>query len=137
GEAVLPVANRDLAAKLQDQGLHHLLQQAPLLHLTTRPQLWAQWLEREGLAEINAYRGMRFDQFSMIISAVISGLGIGLLPSYLIEDETRSGVLVPLSDTPMATEFNYYVVMPEAGQADPTAQLFQAWIMGQIRRPAV
>lgn len=137
GETVVPVANRALAAVLQDKGLDQILQQAPLLHLTTRPQLWADWLQREGLAEINAYRGMRFDQFSMIISAVISGLGIGLLPSYLIEGETSSGVLVPLSAAPMATEFNYYVVTPEGGQANPTAQLFQNWIMGQTRRDPV
>src|SRR5438105_3379587 len=56
-----------------------------LLHLATRPRLWSQWLEWAGLPGETAYRGHRFDQFSMIIEAAVAGMGYALLPRYLIE----------------------------------------------------
>lgn len=132
-EAVLPVAGRALAADLGLTGPADLVR-APLLHLTGRPGLWADWCDARGVAGINAYAGLRFDQFSMVISAVLAGLGVGLLPSYLIERETRSGDLVALSAEPLPTEAGYFVMVPEGRQAHPGAVAFRDWILGQVGR---
>jgi len=51
-----------------------------LLHQTTRPMLWADWFEQEGVPAPQALRGPRFEQFAMIAQAAISGLGVALLP---------------------------------------------------------
>ena len=45
-----------------------------LLHQTTRPMLWADWFEQEGVPAPQALRGPRFEQFAMIAQAAISGL---------------------------------------------------------------
>lgn len=132
-EAVVPVANRDLAADLLAGGAADL-SRATLLHMTARPRLWTQWFDHCGQPEAPAWRGPRFDQFTMIISAVSAGLGVGLVPSYLIEQETASGELVVLSDRPMPTDNAYYVVIPEGKQAHRATRLFQDWILGQVRR---
>jgi LysR family glycine cleavage system transcriptional activator len=82
-ESILPVANRRLAA--QDAGVMPAnLVDKSLLHLATRPKLWAQWFELMGISPEMAYRGHRFDQFSMIIEAAVAGIGYALLPRYLI-----------------------------------------------------
>lgn len=137
-EAVVPVANRDLAAVLLAKGAADLseadLSGSTLLHMTARPRLWTQWFDHCGQPEARAWRGPRFDQFTMIISAVSAGLGVGLVPSYLIEQETASGELVVLSDRPMLTDNAYYVVIPEGKQAHRATRLFQDWILGQVRR---
>lgn len=75
--------------------------------------MWAQWFESCGVEGQSAYRGHRFEQFSMVIGAALAGLGFALLPLYLIEQELRSGELVLLFEKPMRTENEYYLVVPE------------------------
>lgn len=131
-EIVLPIASasvvRDLDAKTPAD-----LVDAPLIHLTTRPRLWLQWFEANGVSTDRGFRGNRFDQFSMMISAVQANMGVALLPSYLIEDEVQAGTLVPVFDLPMATEFGYYVVLPENRQHNIVANAFKDWLLGQVR----
>ncbi|NTF45516.1 LysR family transcriptional regulator [Rhizobium rhizogenes] len=134
-ETVLPVASRQLAGRLKLGGPEDL-SLAPLLHLTTRPKLWAQWFDLHKLPTEHAYPGARFDQFSMIIAAAISGLGVALLPTYLIEEELQTGALLPLFELPMSTENSYYVVMPEKKQTNEIAMLFQDWLVSQVTPPS-
>jgi LysR family transcriptional regulator, glycine cleavage system transcriptional activator len=125
-ENVVPVASRAMADGLVSRNPS----EAPLLHLTSRPRLWSQWFERYGGAEV--WRGQRFDQFSMVIAAAIAGLGVALLPNYLIEAELAEGTLVTLLDAPMETENAYYIVIPEGRQGHRASQLFRHWILGQV-----
>ncbi len=105
----------------------------PLLHLDTRPKLWEDWFTRSEVATEHSYRGHRFDQFSMVIAAALAGLGVALLPSYLIEEEIAAGRLVIVADLPMETEFSYYVVVPEDKSSNDLSLAFQSWIMRQVR----
>lgn len=57
----------------------------------------------------------------------------GLLPTYLIEGELRSKDLVPVLDLPMSTENAYYVVRPETKRMHQGADLFEAWLLSQVR----
>ena len=133
-EIVLPIASaalfKDLNAKIPADLIN-----APLLHLTTRPRLWQQWFEANASSTDRGFRGNRFDQFSMMIGAVQADMGVALLPSYLIEDDIRAGTLIPIFDLPMATEFSYYVVLPETRQHNVVANAFKDWILRQVSRP--
>jgi LysR family glycine cleavage system transcriptional activator len=130
-EVILPAASPDLIrawslAEPKD------LEGAPLLHLATRPKLWAQWFEMSGGATDTAYRGHRFDQFSMVIESAVAGLGFALLPRYLIEQELASGRLAVVFDRPMQTENSYYLVVPEGKLENPLSQAFRAWIAAEV-----
>lgn len=107
----------------------------PLLHVTTRPKLWTEWLEMNGVTADNAYQGSRFDQFSMIIEAAASGIGFALLPKYLIEAEIASGRLEIVFDIPLQTDKSYYVALPEGRQDNALARAFQAWLLDQVGKP--
>ena len=135
GEEVLPMASPGL---LNHVGLTapSALAEAPLLHLTTRPHLWTQWLDRHGQVNEGNYRGSRFDQFSMIIAAAIAGLGIALLPTYLIEEEIGTGSLVPAFDLPLRTENAYYLVTPEGRRSNAAATGFRDWLIADLARQA-
>ena len=71
--------------------------QLRLLHLVTRPDAWRCWFDAAQLSEANAIRGCRFDIQSALISAASSGLGVALLPKFLIADHLHSGTLRVLS----------------------------------------
>lgn len=133
-EIVLPVASTTLMRDLHARTPADLID-VPLLHLTTRPRLWPQWFEAHGVGTDRSFRGNRFDQFSMMIGAVQADMGVALLPSYLIEDDIRAGRLVPVFDLPMATEFGYYVVLPQNRQHNAVANAFKDWLFTQVSRP--
>ena len=130
-ETVIPAASAELAKRYRIDGGPDFTQM-PLLHLTTRPKLWSDFSRLQELGIENAYHGLRFDQFSMMVSAAISGLGAALLPTYLIEEELRSGLLTPLLPTTMRTENAYYVVRPEEKQSHPVAEEFQSWLLSEV-----
>ena len=130
-ERVVPVANPSVLDRL-DLKTPDDLGRAPLIHHTTRPLLWTQWFQSQSLTLDNGFSGIRFDQFSMIIGATLAGMGVSLLPTYLIEDEIRSGSLRPVFDCPMETEFGYYVILPEGRRSNAIANAFKDWIIGQV-----
>ncbi|RST85054.1 LysR family transcriptional regulator [Aquibium carbonis] len=135
-EVILPVASPALAAS-SGVAVPEDLDGQPLLHLATRPKLWADWSRMTGLGLEHVYRGHRFDQFAMIIEAAVRGMGHALLPLYLIEDEIASGRLEVLFDQPMTTDLGYYVVLPEAKQDNALAQAFLSWLLAQVGQPVV
>jgi DNA-binding transcriptional LysR family regulator len=62
-------------------------EKAPLLHTSSRPTSWQEYLEKVGF-EGRPYLTRRyFDQFSMVILAVQASLGIGLFLKYLVKRE--------------------------------------------------
>lgn len=134
-EVILPV----MAPALFDRGMPAEpgdLASMPLLHLTTRPSLWVEWFQLNRVADGNAYGGSRFDQFSMIIEAASRGMGVALLPSYLIENELAAGSLKIAFDLPLTTENSYYTVLPEGGRENRLARDFQDWLLGLVGKPA-
>ncbi len=136
GETILPVASPSLLGSRSIDGPNDL-EGMPLLHLTTRPKLWVEWFERNGLDWVASYGGNRFDQFSMIIEAALHGLGCALLPLYLIEHEITSGRLRVALDSPMTTDNSYYIVLPEGKQDSPLGLAFQSWLVEQVERNPV
>jgi LysR family glycine cleavage system transcriptional activator len=130
-EVIQPVASPALLAEGAPSDCEDLVGR-PLLHLATRPKLWAEWFRHHDAEGEFSYKGNRFDQFSMVIEAAISGIGFALLPLYLIEDEIRSGKLCIALDSPMATENSYYVVVPEGHNESPGVDAFRQWITAQV-----
>lgn len=130
-EVIQPVARPALLAANAPTCCGDLIDR-PLLHLATRPKLWADWFQRNGAEGEFAYKGNRFDQFSMIIEAAVSGIGFALLPLYLIEDEISSGRLRIAIDLPMATDNNYYVVAPEGHSESTRVDAFRTWLGLQV-----
>lgn len=107
----------------------------PLLHISSRPGLWDQYRAASGAAGRAAGEGSYFDQFSLIISAAVSGLGAAILPAYLIEPELASGALVKLDDAGGSGGKSYYVAAP-LGIPNPLAAKFTAWVRKQVSRKA-
>ena len=127
-ETVIPACSRALQAQYRFAAPADLLQ-APLLHLVSRPEAWQRWLQAHG-ALVNEARGMLFDQFAVAAQAAISGLGVALLPRFLIESELARGDLVEAvcDAQPIESAERYYLAWPMSRSSYPPLQAFRQWI---------
>ncbi|MGH1368613.1 MAG: LysR family transcriptional regulator [Maritimibacter sp.] len=101
-----------------------------LLQLETRPNAWRDWFREQGEDAPRA-SGMVFDQFSMMIQAAISGLGVALLPSYLAQVEEEEARLIPLFSKSVQGRGAYWLAWPEKRETYAPLVAFRAWIAGQ------
>ena len=99
----------------------------PLLHITSRPDAWEKWFAAGG-STVQGLTGMLFDQFATIAQAAISGLGVALLPTFLIERELENGELVPLIGQPIESSQRYYLVWPHERRFYPPLVAFRSWL---------
>ena len=104
----------------------------PLLHLTTRPDAWEQWFAGNGVSFENVH-GMLFDQFATAAQAAIAGLGIALLPTFLMQEEVRRGDLVAAVDREMESRERYYLAFPRERADYAPLAAFRDWIVSEAR----
>lgn len=106
------------------------LEAAPKLHLESRPTVWADWFEGQG-APAPGLDGMLMDQFSMMIQAAISGLGVALLPDYLAQTEISEGRLKPVFQQAVPVRGAYWLAWPEEKSQDAPLHAFREWLLRQ------
>lgn len=129
-ERVIPVC----APSLIDGGtITDLVGSLPLLQNGARPLLWQLWMDQAGLTRDPGLRGPRFDSFATIIAAARGGMGLALLPDYLIEDELAQGALVALDAPGLTSDSAYYIVTPEQGARAPLVEHFAVWAASSVR----
>lgn len=104
-----------------------------LLHQSTRPTAWADWFAAQGVTTEAAWRGPRFDQFSMVSEAAAAGLGAALVPRFLVEEELASGRLAVLFPEPLRTKGAYYLVHPASKGRSALLRAFGEWLAEEAR----
>ncbi len=130
-EQVLPVCAPSLVADGRARGPRDLLQM-PLLHIETRPDAWDDWFRAQGVALTKPVTGTLYDQFSTITQAAQHGLGVALMPDYLVEQDLAQGHLVALHDRPTEAHGAYYLVWPLDKASDPAVLRFRDWLATQV-----
>ncbi len=126
-EYVVPACSPELLARYgfaTPSDLRH----APLLHLTTRPDAWERWLRLHDAPSENV-QGMLFDQFATVAQVARAGLGVALLPAFLIEEELKTGQLVRALDLPMKSAEAYFLAWPVDRAQHPPLIAFRDWIL--------
>lgn len=103
----------------------------PLLQLESRPGDWGRWLAHHGRSNQRP-AGMLFDQFATMTQAAIHGLGIALLPLFLIERELAEGRLAPAYGGPVRALGSYYLVWSKALPLRAPLASFRDWLARQV-----
>ncbi len=130
-ERTLPACSPDFLKRNAISRAEDLLT-VPLLHLTTRPDAWERWFADNGVT-FESVHGMLFDQFATAAQAAIAGLGVALLPTFLIQEELRRGDLIAAVDREMESRERYYLAFPpERADYAPLAA-FRDWIVSEAR----
>ena len=105
----------------------------PLLQQSTRPEAWQNWFAAAGVDAPLALAGPRYEQFSMTAAAASFGLGLGLIPRLLIEDELARGTLVVAHPQALAEARHYWVVQPQDAASHSALDTFLAWLQAQAQ----
>jgi LysR family glycine cleavage system transcriptional activator len=104
-----------------------------LLQLSSRPLAWREWLDAASLPGVDGRQGPRFEHFAMVIQAAVAGLGLAVLPRFLVEDELRTRQLVvPFRGTTVRSG-SYWLAYPEAKKDLPALVAFRDWLLAEIR----
>ncbi len=86
----------------------------PLMQQSTRPYAWRQWFHSQGLNVAHDMSGPRYELFSMLAQAAMHGMGVALIPPFLIQDELADGRLIVPSATCL---FERECVLPDHSRA--------------------
>ena len=132
-ETLVPVASSALARTATDWT------RLPLLALSSRPQAWANWRAARGLTGPTPAPVMRFEQFATLAQAAAGGLGLALMPAFLIRPELDAGALVTL-DEERPSGSGYWFVEPEPIAGEPAkrpVEQFRDWLLTEIARDTV
>jgi len=135
---VLPVCSPGLLAKGPPLRRPADLRHHVLLHQQTSgsqivESVWADWVDRLGLEGVDPTRGPRFSTHSLVVDAAVSGQGVALADTTLIERELETGQLVCLFDGPDIpdTGLGYYLVYPRTRADSRRLRLFRTWLFEQ------
>jgi DNA-binding transcriptional LysR family regulator len=130
-EEIVVACNPALAeAAANAEPLEWLTRQSLLQH-TTRPDSWAHWFRSVGFEERKLTWGPSFEHFFMLTRAAEAGIGVALVPRFLIEEEIARGVLVVPLPFRVAGPGAYYVVTPKAKQDMARVKQFRAWVLDE------
>lgn len=103
-----------------------------LLVVATRSSAWYRWFEQLGLPTHQLHMGPQFELTSHLIQAVASGMGVGLLPHFLVQDELDNGTLEVAFDVPLASGYTYYLFVRPEQLLLPSVATFSDWLTGQV-----
>jgi DNA-binding transcriptional LysR family regulator len=104
-----------------------------LLHLKSRGGAWDHWFKSLG-AQPPSTRAMHFEQFATAAQACIAGLGVALLPRFLVASELQSGLLVSAYPHPVASTSAYYLVAPKTRSQKRPISEFRKWLLSEIAK---
>ncbi|WP_342725596.1 transcriptional regulator GcvA [Bradyrhizobium sp. B097] len=131
-ERRLPVCSPLLLERLP---LHEIadLSRHTLLHVTSMPRLWRDWLTEAGHSALEPAAALTFDHFYLTIQAALDGLGVAMGPTALISDDLAAGRLVTPFPTISLPARSYFAYFPAGRSNDPHSAVFCDWLEQQGR----
>lgn len=102
-----------------------------LLNVANNPHAWGEWFSHHALPHRAMRLGPSFELTSHLIQAVRAGIGIGLVPRVLVQDELDNGELHSVG-APFASQRSYYLMYPPRNEALPSLRAFRSWLLEQL-----
>lgn len=106
----------------------------PLLQQSTRPYAWRQWFDSQGMKIARDMTGPRLELFSMLAQAAEHGMGVALIPPFLIQRELAEGRLAIAHRHAFHSETRaYYLMIPERKVESAGLIAFRDWLKAEAR----
>lgn len=107
------------------------IEKAPLLTFLIRPNLWHDWFASVNRSAPPPQSGLVFENFQILIHAAIAGLGIALIPEFLIREELKRGQLKQIHSRPLHSKPYYFMAIPQEKMQDEKIIKFKEWLLSQ------
>jgi LysR family transcriptional regulator, glycine cleavage system transcriptional activator len=105
----------------------------PLLHQNALPGRWAELIAATGAMLNGPLPGHTYQNFAMLAQAAVAGLGIALLPRYLVEEELMDKRLEIVARQLIDVKISYYLIVPETRASSSAIQIFANWLIAEAR----
>lgn len=130
---VVPVCDAGLINQAPEVSIE-MIAQLPLLHLSSREGAWKKWFSSAGLADdLRPRRGCRFELFSMLTSAAMSGLGVALVPEIFILAELADNRLIVPTPHLIRNSCGYFVSYNDDPINKEALEIFIFWLQGHCK----
>lgn len=133
-ESIIPVCSPRLMTGAHPLRTPQDLQHHPLLHDgspdtddVSSPN-WAMWLKAADVDGVDAKRGPKFNQSSLVIEAAVAGKGVALAKSTIALADLEAGRLVAPFDLTTPSTFSYYLVHPASKSRSAAVKAFKKWV---------
>ncbi|MGR6465952.1 LysR substrate-binding domain-containing protein [Rhizobium sp. PAMB 3182] len=100
---------------------------ADLLHDETEAA-WRDWFSLSGIRAPKD-NGPIFEDFNLLVGSVKAGLGVGLCPTALVQEDVRRGNLCVLFETPGDADRSYWLIA--AGRLSEEAAILRRWLLSE------
>jgi LysR family glycine cleavage system transcriptional activator len=95
------------------------------------PHMWERWFSEHGVSGYDARRTQRYEQFSVMIPAMIAGLGVNIMPRFLIEDELRRRKLTLVFEDALKSDDGYHLVYAKDRKPSAALERFTQWLLNE------
>lgn len=99
-----------------------------LLHTSSLPRLWPDWLASARISALSPAAMLTFDHFFLTLQAAIDGMGIAMGPTALVADDLAMGRLVAPFTGPRLPSRSYCTYVADSKRTDYVIGLFCAWL---------
>jgi DNA-binding transcriptional LysR family regulator len=130
-EQVAPVCSPDFLARYGFAETPAALCKMPLLHLDSEIKNrwfnWESWLQTAGHTPTTPLSGHRFNTYLLVLSAALSGQGVALGWTALLQQHLQSGQLVRASPVTLSSERGYVLTSRAAPRRQSQVTAFANW----------
>lgn len=126
-EDILPVCHVDLlegAALLDPRDIAR----HTLINYATEPYSWHEWQQSAGVADLHPANSLKFEQMYFALQAACEGLGIVLVPLFLVLDDIIAGKLCTPFGPLGIKRRDYYASFATESDAYPLITKFCDWL---------
>jgi LysR family glycine cleavage system transcriptional activator len=131
-EDMVAVASPKLAAGLEIRAASDITK-FPLLHNMGGPSRWLEWMSEAGVEFDAPLRGHTYQNYAMTAQAAAAGVGLALLPRYLIEDGVAANRLEIIASGFANLKTSYHLILPETRASSYAVESFTKWLIAEAQ----
>ena len=130
-DVLVPVCSPELRGGSPPLNEMEHLRGHTLLHTSTRPRAWPDWLGAVGMGDLEHEDEPSFGHFFMTLQAAAQGLGVAIVPELLVAKDLEAGTLVKPFDAAVESAGSYYLLCQQHQWDTPKVRAFREWLLSE------
>ena len=127
-ETIVPICHPDLLEQGRLRSLTDLASHT-LISYGTEPLSWTDWLLSVGLADLRPAKVLPFEQMYFALQAAVEGLGVALVPLFLVADDIIAGRMSAPFGLKGSRNRRYYAHSLKVATPNPVIEIFCEWLI--------